>query len=407
MRSYLFCKILYLLLFLSAFQIKSSGQTTLLEYIDYNIENGSPLFWEVRDDGSILISLFYDHERNSPNRASLHWHFLLYAKEDAALKLILQNFDNVYNGHYSSPIKERTSCYLSLDGKTWTNIATYKNPHNQLEIELTMPADSVYVARLEPYRISDLEKLITEIESHPLIEISEIGKTVENRKLEIIRVGSDSAPHRVFIRARAHAWESGGNWVVQGLIKHLIGQDRDVKKYLKRYCVYILPMANKDRVAQGGTRFNMRGMDLNRKWDKPADPLNSPENAALENWLQRKIEEGMKPDLIIDLHNDAEGKMHIARPDINIDSYLAKMRFFEELLREHTWFTEGSTGGNYRTPGSLGEGMVERFGIDAFILELNADWIAGLNKVPFGEDWELFGEQLCDVFYEYFSNNRE
>jgi hypothetical protein len=75
---------------------------------------------------------------------------------------------------------------------------------------------------------------------------------------------------------------------------------------------------------------------------------------------------------------------------------------FEKLLRKHTWFTEGSTGGQFRNPGSLGEGLLERYGIDACILEFNANWIAGLSKAPLGKDWELLGEQLRDAFYEYF-----
>ena len=79
------------------------------------------------------------------------------------------------------------------------------------------------------------------------------------------------------------------------------------------------------------------------------------------------------------------------------------MERFEDLLRKHTWFTEGSTGGNFRNPGSIGEGLLERYDIDALVYELNANWIAGLKKVPFGKDWKLLGEQLCTVFYEYFS----
>ena len=45
-------------------------------------------------------------------------------------------------------------------------------------------------------------------------------------------------------------------------------------------------MANKDGVALGRTRFNLQGKDLNRDWDKPADPRLAPENYALEKWLE-------------------------------------------------------------------------------------------------------------------------
>ena len=168
-----------------------------------------------------------------------------------------------------------------------------------------MESDSLYIARLEPYRVSDLQHLLETIEDDSLVKVSEIGSTVEGRPLEIVRVGHVDSPHRIFIRARAHAWEPGGN-------------------------------------------------------------------------------------------------LHIARPNVNLESYLANMERFEHLLLQHTWFTEGSTGSNFRNPGSIGGGLLERFGIDAVVYELNANWIEGLKKVPLGRDWELLGRQLHDVFYEYF-----
>ena len=63
------------------------------------------------------------------------------------------------------------------------------------------------------------------------------------------------------------------------------------------------------------------------------------------------------------------------------------------------------TGGEFRNPGSFGEGLVERFGIDAIIFELNANWIAGLEKMPEAEDWMQLGEDLAEVFYQYFQAN--
>ena len=383
----------------------SIGLACSFKYINYNFENGSPLFYEVQADSSVLISMIYDNERNSPNRAAGHWHFQVLATKGSEMKLVLQNFDNIWNGQHGYAIEDETSCYLSVDGKNWQAIETTMTPEHRLEIDFIMPDDSVYVARLEPYRISDLEKLKSEIENNPFIQITTIGQTVENRPLEIIRVGHANAPNRLFIRGRAHAWEPGGSWVIQGLIRNLLKNDPKTNEYLERYCIYILPMANKDRVAHGGTRFNLQGKDLNRNWDKKAYPYLSPENAALEKWLTNQIELGLKPDLAIDFHNDAGGNLHLAKPDINLDSYLANMGRFEALLYKYTWFTEGGMHSNFRNPGSIGEGLLERYGINALIYELNANWIAGLNKMPLGKDWMLLGEQLCDVFYNYFSES--
>ena len=192
--------------------------------------------------------------------------------------------------------------------------------------------------------------------------------------------------------------------MVQGMIRRLLKDDEKARAYLDRYSVYIMPMANKDGVVRGWTRFNVAGKDLNRNWDQPADPRFAPENHALESWLKSMIDSGQRPDLAIDFHNDNSGRLHISRPNINLEPYLARMNRFESLLREHTWFTEGATGGNYRTPGSIGEGLLERYGIHACIHELNANWIAGLDAYPSGRNWELYGEQLCEVFHEIFAD---
>jgi hypothetical protein len=194
-----------------------------------------------------------------------------------------------------------------------------------------------------------------------------------------------------------------------------------------------MPLANKDGVARGRIRFNSAGKDLNRNWDKPADPQLAPENAALERWLEQMIKAGQKPDLALELHNDGSGQLHISRPPVAVENrshdgfplaprqrgegqgegagqlsprflenYLAHMQTLEALLRQHTWFTEGCTKATFRNPGSLGDGWLERFGIEAVVHEFNCHWIAGLKEMPTGRHWKNYGEKLVDVFAEYF-----
>jgi predicted deacylase len=266
-----------------------------------------------------------------------------------------------------------------------------------------MPGPQLDIARVEPYRLSDLARFLDSIRNNPLIEIKPIGKTVEGRELEIIRLGNPAAPHRVFLRARAHPWEPGGNWIVEGLAHRLLQNDADAKKYLDRYCVNILPMANKDGVARGRTRFNLLGKDLNRNWDKPSDPKLAPENAALEKWLEQVIAAKQAPDLALELHNDGNGQLHISRPRVpTLARYLERMKVLEALLRKDTWFTVGSTAPEFRNAGTLGDGWLERYGIDAVVHEFNCNWIAGLNDYPSAEHWREYGQGLATVFYEYF-----
>jgi hypothetical protein len=257
---------------------------------------------------------------------------------------------------------------------------------------------------VEPYRLSDLDALLTSVRANPRVDVAAIGTTAEGRPLEIIRIGDVDAPFRLFVRARAHPWEAGSSWVAHGLIQRLVGGDDEAKRFLKRYSVYVLPMANKDGVARGMTRFNARGMDLNRNWDKPADPQLAAENAALERWLESMVAAGRPPHLAMELHNDGRGLLHVSRPPVpQLERHLARMATLERLLRKHTWFTEGSTNAAFRNSGTLGDGWLQRYGIDAIVHEFNCNWIEGVKDFAAARHWRTYGEQLAEVFDEYFA----
>ena len=379
------------------------SQGTGLEFIDTGFENASPVWYETGPDGATRVYLMYDQERNSANRAAGHFHFRLHAKPGSVLTLEFKNLDNVYNGRPGSVANELKLAVVSSDGREWRPVALERLPGDRVRLTVTMSGPELYVARVEPYRLSDLEKWLASIRPNAKVRITTIGNTAEGRPLEVVRVGSPKAPYRVFLRARAHAWEPGGNWIVQGLVNRLLEDDTEAKKDLVMYCVYVMPMANKDGVARGKTRFNSRGKDLNREWDRPADPALAPENHALESWLEGMIKERQAPHLALELHNDGNGLLHISRPPVpGTGRYLDRMKTLELLLRKHTWFTEGRTNETSRTSGTLGEGWLERFGIDAVVHEFNVNWIAGLRDYPSGRHWQNYGAQLSRVFFEYF-----
>ncbi len=383
---------------------QASPSASPIEFIDTGFENASPLWYDMSADGAIQVHLNYDHERASLNRAAGHIHFRVHAAQGTKFSLDLLNLENVWNGQPGSAAKELKTVVVSEDGRLWRSVATQSSAEGRVRLEIDMPGPALYVARVEPYRISDLDQLFASIVKHPRVELTPIGKTAGGRDLEIIRVGNPEAPYRVFVRARAHPWEAGGNWVVQGLIRRLLRDDADAAKFLDEYCLYVLPMANKDGVALGRTRFNLRGKDLNRNWDRPADADLAPENHALEKWLEAMIAKGQRPHLALELHNDGGGLLHISRPPVaDIDRHLARMETFEKLLRKHTWFTEGSTKPAFRNSGTMGDGWLQRYGIDAAVHEFNCNWIAGLQHPPLGQHWEEYGANLATVFYEYLT----
>lgn len=388
-----------------AAEVKLAAPPAGLHFISTAFENASPLWWEADADGAIHIHLSYDQERDSPNRANGHWLFRIDAEPGTELTLLLEPLANVWNGRLTRP--EARVSFVSDDGQTWRPTDVEPVDAQRLRLRVRMVGPQLYVARLQPYRISDLDKFKAEIAKHGLVEIQPVGRTVEGRELEIIRVGRPDAPHGVLLRARAHPWEPGGNWVMEGLVRRLLRDDDASRRCLAQYCLYLMPMTNKDGVARGGTRFNLQGMDLNRKWDVPADPQLAPEKAALEKWLDAMAAQHRTPELAIDFHNDCGGHLHISRPDLpapQLQAYLARTERLEALLRAHTWFTEGSTKSSFRNPGTFGEGLLTRWGITAVIHELNANRIAGLNDYPTAAHWIEYGEKLSEVFRLYFQD---
>jgi Zinc carboxypeptidase len=373
-----------------------------VEFIDTSFENASPLWYDVVG-GVVRIHLLYDHERASPNRAAGHIHFAIHGKTGATLTLEFVNLDNVWNGQPGSVAGELKTVSISEDGRKWRTVPTDGLPDNRVQLRVAMPGPKLYVARIEPYRLSDLNRLLAAIRTNKLVQMTTIGKTAAGRDLEIVRIGDPTAPYRVFVRARAHPWESGSNWVAQGLMQRLLRGDDAAQRWLRVYSLYILPMANKDGVALGRTRFNLLGKDLNRNWDKPADPELSPENAALEKWLEGMIAGRRAPHLAIELHNDGNGRLHISRPPVpQLERHLARMAVFEQLLRDQTWFTVGSTNAAFRNSGTLGDGWLERYGIDAVVHEFNCNWIEGLKEYASSRHWITYGEKLAEVLRDYF-----
>jgi hypothetical protein len=377
-----------------------------LEFIDTSVENASPLWYDTVDE-VVRVHLLYDHERASPNRAAGHIRFVLHAKPGSRLTLEFVNLDNVWNGQPGSVAGELRTVAISEDERVWTTVPTESLPGNRVQLRVTMPGPRLHVARMQPYRLSDLDRLLGAIRSHRLVKIESIGRTVGGRELEIVRIGNPAAPHHVFVRARAHPWEAGSSWVAHGLIERLLAGDEESAQFLRVYSVSVLPMANKDGVARGGTRFNLRGMDLNRGWDRPADPALSPENAALEGWLAGEIAARRKPHLALELHNDGNGRLHISRPPVpQLDQHLARMKTLEALLRRHTWFTEGSTSPAFRNSGTLGDGWLLRYGIDAAVHEFNCNWIDGLKQPTSAAHWRQYGASLTRVFHDYFAETK-
>lgn len=372
------------------------------KFIDSYFENASPLMWEIAGDTAVKIELIYNYERESVNRASGHWYFMIEADPGTELNLILSNMVNIYNGKKTGFVgnkEEFVACYFSEDQENWKGVKTRRLPNNlDFQVKYKMKNDKVYIARMPPYTEKDLEEWKGSIAKQEEVEIIPAGKTVEGRPLEIVRVGNPDAKFSVLMRVRAHAWETAGNFVVEGLVQEYLSNQKDYQDL----CYYIMPMANKDAVSRGMTRFNTKGVDLNRGWFQEPDSINAPEKLALENFIKKLIANGKKPALAIDFHCDDYGYIHLTVPKKSDSDYSDNMIHLHSILSENTWFSQRLYT-NKNPTGNLADGMYHRYGIDGLIFEFNANYIEKLDKIPESKDWMSFGAKLNFVFREYMN----
>jgi hypothetical protein len=379
-------------------------------FIDTYFENGSPLRWEVLSDSSIRVEPLHDYERVTGNRQSTHWNFKVHVPPDLIgrkLTIVMPGTDNIWNGKRIQAMEGgHLNVAVSSDGKSW-HLVTGRPLDEKcygFSYELDLNSPTIQVARNVPYTITDLNRRLGQIVSHPAVRIYQIGATAEGRPLEIVELGNSNSANQVLFRGAAHPWESGGTWFLDGLMQFLTSGNPAAEELLQKLCFCLMPMANKDGIWRGMSRFNVRGMDLNRNWskDRPTDPVLAPENACLQYWLSNRQRLGRLPRLAIDLHNDCDGKMHLGPHDADPAGYLRRMKQLEAIMREMTWFREGAVEESFR--GSMAGGMIEIFGIDSLVYELHSEWAEGLGRAPLHTDWQQLGANYARVIERYFES---
>ena len=204
--------------------------SAVLDFIDTSFENASPLWYEIVDD-VVRIHLLYDHERSSPNRAAGHIHFVLHARPGAKLTLEFRNLDNVWNGQPGSVAGELKTVAISDDGKTWRTVPTDSLPGNRVQLRVDDARAEAATSRASsPIACRTSTGCSTSIRAHRLVRDRTDRQDRRRPALEIVRIGDPAAPYRVFVRARAHPWEAGSNWVAQGLIERLLTDDEEARR---------------------------------------------------------------------------------------------------------------------------------------------------------------------------------
>ena len=353
-----------------------------LDFIDTSIENASPLVVRGRRRRRPDQSALRPRALVAESRRRAHSFRAARARPGASLTLEFRNLDNVWNGQPGSVAGEFKTVAISDDGKAWRTVPTDSLPGNRVQLRVTMTGPTLHVARMEPYRLSDLERLLDAIRAHRLVRIEPIGQTAAGRQLEIIRIGDPAAPHRVFVRARAHPWEAGSNWVAQGLIERLLTDDEETqavparlqrqraadgeqgRRCARRHPIQPAREGSESRLGQArgsGAVARERGARaLARARDR-----GGPQAASGAGAAQRR----QRPAA----HQPSAGPAARSAPRAHDDAR-------GSCCAGTRGSPKGTTSPTFRNSGTLGDGWLQRYGIDAVVHEFNCNWIEGLKQ---------------------------
>ncbi len=315
-------------------------------------ESGSLGTWRMADNTRLIFTPRIEFDQDHVNSALTWFYGRLSNVLDREVTIQIEGLDyTVYNGQKGNvlPFQRNTVPVFSYDGVVWERFTecSFRKEDRTFLIRHIFSRDTVWIAYIPPYTFSRLESFLAELRSHPSVKIESLGESVEGRPLYLVNVEDPGQPEDsrpvVWIVTRQHAFEAGGSWAVEGLLRFLTGPDPTAQSMRKQLRFKLCPMVNPDGVVKGGTRFNARGIDLNRHWQAD-DPLSHDVRLAPEIvLLKRAIRDwraSHRLDLWINIHNndmvwnDEGDYIRFAPADRGVAA-----RRLETLLRQETIFT--------------------------------------------------------------------
>ena len=138
------------------------------------------------------------------------------------------------------------------------------------------------------------DQLIKAVQKHQNFGLKELGKSVENREIQMLTIGN--GPRKILLWSQMHGNESTATLALLDILNFFKASDEwniQRQALLKEVTIYMIPMLNPDGADQF-KRHNAVGIDLNRD----ALRLSMPESRILKN-----ARDQINPDWGFNLHD--------------------------------------------------------------------------------------------------------
>lgn len=271
--------------------------------ITSTFDSGNIEVVDSQDVGNVRLKIKVDH-----GSEHLQWfHYRVCGVRDENLVMHLENAGAAsYPGGW-----ENYRAVASYDRKKWFRVPTSFDG-KALTIRHKPECGAVYYAYFAPYSLQQHADLVADALQSPLVRHELLGRTLDGRDLDLLRVGTPGPGKKVcWVIARQHPGESMAEWLIEGYLARLLDDEDPVARGLLRRAVfYVVPNMNPDGSFRGHLRTNAVGANLNREWLEPTMER-SP-----EVYLVRERMRKTGVDYCLDVHGDeALPYNFIAGPD--------------------------------------------------------------------------------------------
>ncbi len=242
-----------------------------------------------------------------------YWfYFRIDGAANRALTFELNHIEGVYRGNAHFVYTPRTHPVVSYDKQSWQRITdvTYDADARRFTFRHAFRQGTAWVAYAHPFTLDQNASLIRDAEATPHASVSELGRSVEGRAIQMISFGTDGAADRpiVLINALQHSGENGGALVMEGLCRFLFSDEAEAEALRQAYAFHVVPMMNPDGQFHGVSRYTWAMVDLNTQWYTPApgEPEPAVEVLAVKRWIDAVYQDGGKIALWLDLHSNTQ-----------------------------------------------------------------------------------------------------
>jgi hypothetical protein len=218
--------------------------------------------------------------------------------KDNASKAVTILIDHQDKTRCSLPFRD--FYYLkSENDKEWRMTPT---PINDKDLSVcrmnALPGETI-LAQSPTYNCEKCNKYLEQLAAHPFVRIEDYGKSEMGMSLPLLKLAnpfySDFPKKKVGLVARNHAYETAGNYCIEGMLDFLLRKKNEIADYFfSQYDFHFMPMTNPDGVKFGMNRLTSPdGADMNRvHTEKDAA------HSAFKSLLERE-----KYDVFINIHN--------------------------------------------------------------------------------------------------------